>query len=480
MSKVRNPVTFCEHFAVDPDRLDRLGVVNPTLAIDTKLFIDPLLLPESQQPEMRDLASSDYCEHFERIITFLSRTQREEDVAWRTARHMLEFHEIKGTCLGYGAGSISGSGFGPELTERILRVGKEIVDLGITDPDLFPSMAIFEADIGPDRISDMVTNVVRNSLILFNQRILQDLHLEGEEFDLLGSTGYLLANPYQRTRTPIILVPQDILRKLPIALDWDDIADAASENDALRNRVNKHIGHIWAIKTKREKEKLRQEALANREAFQTLLDAIHGVPPRAYNSTLDPDGLLKWAQVARDYTQQYPLRLRPASKTLDLEGAFKLVQEIVVRFRQLIENNGLNRELYKANGKPRHESTPQRLFFAVAYCYCEANNLDISPEVDSGNGQVDFKFSTGFDSRVLVEIKLSTNGKLVSGYTKQLETYKAAEQTMRAIYLVLDVGNMGKKDEKLVQARNAAFKAGYPVSEIEFVDGIIRQSASRR
>jgi hypothetical protein len=146
----------------------------------------------------------------------------------------------------------------------------------------------------------------------------------------------------------------------------------------------------------------------------------------------------------------------------------------------LVENNGLNQELYKGSGKPRHESTAQRLFFAIAYCYCEANNLDISPEVDTGTGKIDFRVSGGFDARVLVEVKLSTNSKLISGYRTQLEAYKTAERTARAIYLVIDVGAMGKKHERLVTERNAARARRAPLSDLEIVDGIIKPTASRR
>jgi hypothetical protein len=145
-----------------------------------------------------------------------------------------------------------------------------------------------------------------------------------------------------------------------------------------------------------------------------------------------------------------------------------------------VANNGLSKELYRAPGKPRHESTAQRLFFAVAHCYCEAQNLDVSPEVDSGSGRIDFKFSQGFDCRVLVEVKLSTNSKLVAGYSTQLETYKAAEQTMRAIYLVIDVGKMRRKDKALVERRNDARRKGEPLSDLEFIDGRIRPPASKR
>jgi hypothetical protein len=480
MAKVKNPTTLSGYFGIKPNRLDSLGILDVTLAIDAKLFVDPLLFPHSTQPEIYDLAVKQYRHHFEQVINFLVASSCHEDIAWRTARRLLEFHEIRGTCLGYGAASIYGSAFGPELTERILNVGKEIVDLGIRDPDLFPAMALFEAKIGPDRISDMATNVIRQALIDFNHRMLSELSLKGEKFDIVGTPGEFLRNPFQTRRTPIILVSKDILRELPIAQDWDDVADAASRNSIIRDRVNEHIGHIWAAKTKRDKAKLREQVLAKKEAFQTLLDTIHEVLPTAYNVDKDPEGLIKWAHVARKFVTEFPLDLQAVQYPTNLNGVHRIVNEIAERFQQLIEHNGLNKELYREDRQPRHESTAQRLFFAIAYCYCEANSIDISPEVDSGSGQVDFKFSKGFNARVLVEVKLSTNKKLIDGYKTQLEIYKKSEQTMRAVYLIIDVGNMGKKRERLYKMRNEASKLGYPLSDLIFIDGSLKASASKR
>jgi hypothetical protein len=480
MARVKNPKTLSSHFVIDRVKLDRLGVLDPTLAIDTKLFIDPLLFQHSAHPELYGSAVAQYRRHFENVIKFLAATRTLEDVAWRSARRLLEFHEIRGTCLGYGAASIHGSGFGPELTDRLLRVGKEIVDLGIRDPDLFPAMALFEADIGPDRISDMATNVIRGALVAFNERILREVGITSEEFEVRGTPGHFLRNPFQDQRTPIILVPKDILRALPIAKDWDGVADAASKNEALRKRVNEHIGHIWASKTKRDKQELRAEALASKAAFQVLLDAIHRVPPRAYSVDADPDGLIKWAHVAKQFANGFPLDLLAFRRLRDIDAVNDLVGRIVEKFLQLIEHNGLNKELYKENGEPRHEATAQRLFFAIAHCYCEANNIDISPEVDTGTGQVDFKISKGFEAKVLVEIKLSTNPNIVHGYETQLETYKQSERTMRAYYIVIDVGRLGKKDEHLVKVRNKASAQGEPLSELVFIDGTLKASASKR
>jgi hypothetical protein len=478
MPKIKNPGTFSGHFKVPKAKLTGLGVFDPTLAVDTRLFIDPFLFEKSKHSEISTGAVNEYRKHFETVIRFLSLTKKPEDIGWRTARRLLEFHEVRGTCLGYGINSIGGSGFGSQLTERVLRVGKEIVDLGIQDPDLFAAMALFEEKIGADRVSDMTTNVVRQSLVTFNRRILKGLKLRGEIFDMFGVNARFVVNPFQSTRTPVILVPADILRKLPIARDWDEVADAAYKNDRIRQRVNDHISHIWAKKAKRDKARLRAQALANQVAFQTLLDAMHDVPLRAYDPISDPEGLLIWASKAKEYVGRFPLPLsqKKISSVVDLH---KMVVKIVAQFRQLVEHNGLNRELYKDDGAPRHESTAQRLFFAIAYSYCEANNLDISPEVDSGNGQVDFKLSKGFNRRVLVEVKLSSNPKVVPGYKKQLEAYKRAEQTMRAIYLVIDVGGMGKKEKLLAMERNEARARREPLSDLEFIDGIVKPSASK-
>ena len=120
------------------------------------------------------------------------------------------------------------------------------------------------------------------------------------------------------------------------------------------------------------------------------------------------------------------------------------------------------------------------MFFAISYCYCKANNVDVNPEIDTGTGKIDFKFSKGFNSRVLVELKLSTNTRLMHGYETQLETYKESEETTKAIFVVIDVGKMGKKDENLIKLRNQKSSEGLLLSDLIFVDGLIKPTASKR
>ena len=205
--------------------------------------------------------------------------------------------------------------------------------------------------------------------------------------------------------------------------------------------------------------------------------AVGAAEKAPYDATADPEGHYIWRRLHTELATQYPLQLiQPPHRTPDdLE---KLVEAIIEAFTNLVENKGLWYLLWQ-NGEPRHERAAQRLFFGAADAYCKANNLDVSPETDSGGGPVDFKFSSGYAARVLVEIKLS-KGKVVNGYETQLEVYKQAESTTRAKYVVVDVGSMGKKLQKIITIRNQRIAKGERAAKIFEVDGNKQVSASRR
>ena len=482
MAKIRDPRRFSDHFGVQDDKLLHLDVLDPTLNVDTRLFIDPLLLAKSQHPEISKGARSTYEQHFTSVISFLRATNGPSDVAWRSAQRLLSFPEIKWTCLGYGAQSVSGSGSGNAMTAQFIDTARQIVLLGVDDPDLFVAMALFEDGVGPDRISDMTTNVIFGDLLRFNARVHKELDVptqamtlrlrNGKSFDAL-----LPSNPYIREGGPIVLLPSDILRDLPIATDWSDVADAASKNEQLRNQVNQQIARLWEVKSRIDKGQLRSWAMSGKDQFESLLEMIRSADAQPYDTGGDPLGELVWRRIASTLAADAPFTIKQPA-TLNVDGVAAVVEQIVEQFRFLIEDRRFSEELYHA-GKPRPEKAAQRLFFAVAHAYCKANNLDLTPEADTGNGPVDFKVSKGFDGRVLVEIKLSRNGKLVKGYTRQLEAYKTAEQTIRGYYLVIDVGQMGKKAEHLMLVKNQAASEGRSVSPIIFVDGSRRPSGSK-
>ena len=207
------------------------------------------------------------------------------------------------------------------------------------------------------------------------------------------------------------------------------------------------------------------------------MEMIQSAPATPYDLSADPKGEVFWQAIAATLAAKEPFKLEPPPRA-DVAGVAAVVEQIIKQFAFLIEDRRLSEELYH-DDHPRPEKAAQRLFFAVAYTYCKANNLDMTPEADTGNGPVDFKVASGFTGRVLVEIKLSTNGKLVKGYTRQLETYKAAEETISAYYVVIDVGQLGEKGTALFAAKNEASSQKQPTSPIVFIDGTRKPSASK-
>src|SRR5260370_27153388 len=136
MALIKNLLQFSAHFGVRRSALTRLGVLDPTLNVDTKLFIDPLLLDDSRHREMKRAAKT-FRRYFEGVASLLAASQQREDIAWRSARWKLSFSEVKGTWLGYGGASIGGRGDGRALVERLLTSAMEIAGLGRRVPSIF-------------------------------------------------------------------------------------------------------------------------------------------------------------------------------------------------------------------------------------------------------------------------------------------------------------------------------------------------------
>jgi hypothetical protein len=254
--------------------------------------------------------------------------------------------------------------------------------------------------------------------------------------------------------------------------------NAASHNSALRHRVNAHIGNIWSGRTRKDKALLRQRSLISKDAFETVLAAMHAVPKEPYDQTTDPAGLIFWRTIAAKIQRDFPYSIEPKTLTT-ADDAARIVTKIIDRFQFLIEKKRFSSELYISPRKPRPERSAQKLFFAVADAYCNANNLEITPEAETGVGPVDFKFSLSRKHKIVVEIKLSTNPKVLDGYRKQLREYKESEEATKAFFVLLDVGRMAKKDKQLFDARKTLIAAGQNPPEIVIIDGSLRASASK-
>lgn len=477
MAKIKDPIFFSEYYNIEIDTLKNIGILNPTLNIDTRLFIDPILLAQSSFEEISVHGNQRFNDYFADLIKLLQAIQKRNDVAWRESLRRFNFREVKETCLGYGAATIHGSALGPKLIIKIHDTAKQIVDMGIVDPDLFKLLPLLEDGMGPDRISDITSRVILPDLAALTQRICTDLKIPCHSVKIHGDSYQLPLNPTEKKPTLVLLIPLDILRDLPVASDWSEVADAASKNQEIRDRVNLHIGNIWEAKTRKDKAQLRSLAMENKEAFESLLDLIKTLNATPYDIESDSEGILTWQKLRQTVADEFPLKIERPKQPSDQDD-IETVNKIIDQFQELIEKKGLWKLLWNKD-KPHHEHVSQMLFFAVADAYCKVNNLDITPEAETGNGPVDFKISRGYSKRILVEIKLSTNSHLVHGYERQLERYKESQHPINSVFLIIDVGSLGRKYDQVLGIWNELSKKEKEISNIIIIDGCQKLSASR-
>lgn len=474
MSKLTQPKIFSQVFMFDPTLLEKANLIDPVLNCDTRLFIDPLLLSKCNTHEIQKNGYNSLRSAFDKIVRLLSASKTENDPAWKAAYKLLNLNERPETCLGYGGASINGSSRPPEVRTKVLRTAKEIIQLGEDDPEIISLMGLFEEGVGPDTISDLATNCIITALAQITETFALANNLPTKQFGEPFNC-HLPINPYGKQRA-VILVPRDIVRDLPLAADWSDVTQAIFEIAEIREAFNTFIGGMVQATVKDKKKALKKACLQSIDEFKEIFQSI-----LSSSAHYDPnEDAMNYYNFRSLIQQSLDLsivpNLLPTSK--DSIGLHNVVKDIIMHFKQLVEKQNLWEMLWNGDN-PKRERASQLIFYAVADCYCRANNIDISPETDMGGGPVDFKFSEGYERRLLVEIKLS-KGTVEHGYKKQLEVYKNAARTHDAVFLIIDVGKMGKKLQKIQHQRDILLKSGSDASEIFVVNAKRKSSASKR
>lgn len=467
---------FSDVLGITSEKLYAEGAFDAFVYIDSRLYVDPHLLRSVSCPELIN-TSSRYTKYFEDIIRILSQAKSHKDRMYRQAISLLTFPELPYVSLGYSKSGSSGSGIGLGLAKNITATAKEIIDAGINDPVIFEIIGLLEEGIGADRISDMTIRIILPDLLDFSQRVASNLGVTTQKYHYSDLSYDLPYNP--ELNKPLILIPHEILRDLPVALDWSDIDTVCSHNENLRRVINKTIGSTWKkVIRKISKSDLKEIVLQNPDLLKDLVKQYSNKESSAYDIDNDRLGLFSWDKYANEYSETYPLKL-PSNDNLTLNNVIEIVRKICNQFKNLIENNGLNKVLYDDLRNLRHEKYTQLLFFAIAHSYCEDNNLDLTRESDAGRGPVDFKISRGSKAKVTVEIKYSTNPQLVHGYETQLPIYNLAEGSQHSIYLILQTSRIQRVIEELKDLNQKQIAAGASVPELIVIDGQLKASASK-
>lgn len=424
---------FSEHFGID--RTNQDDWFDPHLTVDTRLFIDPLLLLEAGGDS--STAHDELINHFVECYRLVARGGDRTSNSAMAARRLLTFPKPYEIGLGYTASGTRGAGSGDRFASDMADGIARAIEAGLDSPEHIEEIGILNVGIGHDRISDAVANVLKGRLIAYTQEIAARHDLPFEEHKVkhtrinidaarwVDEKVLLPTNP--STGRPVILVPEASLNELP-TLDADDWFDSHFNAD-IRLQMNLQVGRSaskadivsWA---RRHPDRVR--ALVREQSER---DDLTG-----YDFSADRLGVVQWDREGDTYAASNPLTMRPITTHDDLT---ELIGDVIGRFRHFVEEQRGWKLLQNEDGSDKPEEAAQLLPLGVAQPYLRQFGVELDREVELGRGPVDFKASSGTNARVLIEAKNLHNGKFWNGLEHQLQSYLTSDESTHGWLLAI-------------------------------------------
>ena len=478
-------IYFSDFFDVPKDVIESYGAVNISLINDLPLFIDPFLLFNSEDEQLRAI--------HDEMISYLKFLQIQSEEIKQPTAGMLKawylFSEVKQTWLGFSLDGNAGRGLGNDFANGLHSgLGSIFKSFGketITRAPHMEKLCLISSNVGRDKISDFTTNFAKKYLLAYTEEFARE-YLDPSQcrefmipkvyFNYETKTwvsqkyylpcfedDYVLLTPKcMLTRDDTFINRSDMLRNLQtIAPSVDD--------ETLRFELDHYLSGILGIgdkkPTKTEKDRAAEILI---RTHPELID---------YYVKYKEDHEEEATSVSKEQVSEVELLFQTQlTELVDLlknktqfydvvpdahEEALRRVQYL----KHVIEDQDGYRIFY-VNGKPvKRESDLQVMYRLVWY----GTPLDVNREVNNGRGPADYKISYGKKNATLVEFKLASNSKLKQNLEKQVDVYKAASETDRAIKAILyftdaecekvtkvlnDLGIYGCRDVVLIDARN--------------------------
>lgn len=470
---------FSETFGIT--RGDGDDWFDPHLSVDTKLFIDPLLLFLADDDVWRG-AHAELISHFVKCYELVARGGGPDSTSAQVAKRLLTFPEPGEFCLGYTASGTRGSGAGDRFATQMMDGIAVAIAAGLEHPEHIEEIGILNVGIGADRISDAVCNVLKHRFIDYTQAVCarhsvpvtihrvrnarchpdigrwQDIDVE------------LPTNPVNGK--PILLVPSLLLDDLPTlnADDWFNSnlnADIRSQmNLTMGERVRKESIVEWA---RRHPDRVRTWA---RE--QTSRDDLSG-----YDFVEDRKGVVNWDGPAMAFALAHPIQeIKQVNNQTDLVA---LITEVLDRFRHFIEDQRGWSLLWNDDGTEKPEEAVQLLLLGVAQHYLRLFDVELDREVEMGRGPVDFKVTRGTSIRLIIEVKKAHNGRFWNGLDQQLPIYLQGDDCHEGWFVAVryrsNKASAARMRDLPVRVRQASEATGKQLN-YSAVDGRPRRSAS--
>lgn len=466
---------------------------NPVLSEDTPLYVDPFLVFDDDDPLFA--GAHDDVIGFFTLCRDLVRAAggNTKSPYWTKALRLLTFPEPKEFVLGLSMGSPNGSGTGPDFAVAMaeaLEIMTRAVERGVDYVDVF---ALFVPGLGVDRISDMLCNILKARFIAYTRAVCTERGIGTELLTVRNASWQPTAARWSNarlalprspvTKGAVLLTPERFLQDIPQRVTPDGFWSWADTHVAQELRADLNIDLAESLDRAGRVEAGRRLARRSPESAFEFVDQIAADDHRPYDVRADPALKVGWFEQGRSIAQRMAADAGPLPQPTTEEEFCAWVGTLVDRFQHAVEDTDAWRALWNDDyTKPRQEKIVQAVAGVQWVEACRAAGVDISREVNVGRGPVDFKFSAGWQHRVLLEVKQMHSTKLVRGAEAQLPQYQRSEQIQCGYYVCVgytdDDFDRFRLDRVKETCATLSAQAGWSITP-RFIDARPKQSASK-
>jgi hypothetical protein len=450
-------VYFSDFFDVDGDIIEDYGAVNISLINDLPLFIDPFLLFNSEKEQYQTI----HREIIDYLLFLKSQAEAHPTVPSGMLSAWYLFPEIKQTWLGFSLSGNSGRGLGNDfarnlhngLLAQFKEFGKETIPVS---PHM-EKLCLISSFVGRDKISDFTTNFAKKYLLEYTQTFATK-YLRPElcaSFDVKKTDFNYQTETWQTRRYTlpcfdddyVLLTPKDILTGDDTFINRKDMLNSleliapAVSDVTLRFELNNYLRNV--LNKKRSK---KQKKISKGEREHAAIRLIQTYPELIdyYLKYKEENGQKATSiskEAVRDASLLFNIQLQELVTTLknntdfyrEEPNSYEATYKRVMYLKHVIEDQDGYRAFY-IDKKPVKREHDLHIMFRLCWY---ASSFDVNQEPNNGRGPVDFKISKGAKDITLAEFKLASNSKFKHNLANQVEIYKRANETDKAIKVIL-------------------------------------------
>ena len=441
-------IYFSDVFSVDAGVLDQYGAFNIALVNDLPLFIDPFLLFDSEDAKYRGLH-----DEIIRYLVFLRDRARADELTEASITEWLLFREVKQNWLGFSQQGNQGTGLGKHFAAALARgltgAFRNFGEERLTQGAHLEKLGLLSGGVGRDHLSDFTTNLIKGFLLQYTQEFAvahlaperrRRCHVDRVRFDYetrRWKSGHFDL-PFHEGDY-VILTPMEIMTRDEAWINQGDMLAqftqlrASLPDEVLRLQVNEHF--MRQITEQSTQDERKTAALRTIEQFNEILDYYikwkeeHAEEAHVVSSKKVRETHVQFVENIRRLVADHLANTDFYEQGDSYEETLRRVKYL----KHVIEDNDGYRVFY-VEGKPvKRESDLQTMFRLTWY----ATTFDVNSEVNNGRGPVDYKVSKGRRNASLVEFKLASNSSIRRNLEKQVEVYAQANQTTKAIKVIL-------------------------------------------